>query len=138
MVDKDTVIAKISVLKKHLERLRKIGAHTKTAFLNSEDLQQLAAFNLQTAIQNCIDIGSHIFSELDVGSPGTYSEIFYELVQKKIITRNMSEKLIQMVGLRNRIAHDYEDVSNAKIYLILKNNLSDFELFIKQIIKLLK
>lgn len=138
MVDKDTVIAKISVLKKHIERLRQIGTHTKTAFLNSEDLQQLAAFNLQTAVQNCIDIGSHIFSELDVGSPGTYSEIFYELVERKIITRGMSEKLIQMIGLRNRIAHDYEDVSNAKIFAVLKNNLSDFELFIKQIVKLLK
>lgn len=138
MVDKDTVVAKISVLKKHLEKLRRISKYPKAIFLDSEDLQQLAAFNLQTAIQNCIDIGGHVFSELDIGTPGTYSEIFYELVDRKIITRSMSEKLIQMIGLRNRIAHDYEDVSNEKIYLILKNNLSDFELFIKQIIKLLK
>ncbi len=138
MVDKDTVIAKISVLKKHVARLRKIGAHTKAAFLNSEDLQQLAAFNLQTAIQNCIDIGSHVFAELDIGSPGTYNEIFYELAERKIITRAMLGKLIQMVGLRNRIAHDYEDISSDVMYSILKKNLSDFELFIKQLIKLLK
>lgn len=138
MVDQDTVVAKISVLKKHIERMRKISKYPKSAFLESEDLQQLAAFNLQTAIQNCIDIGSHVFAELDIGSPGTYNEIFYELAERKIITKAMLEKLIQMVGLRNRIAHDYEDISNAKIYAILKNNLSDFELFIKQIVKLLK
>jgi uncharacterized protein YutE (UPF0331/DUF86 family) len=138
MVDKDTVIEKISVLKKHLARLRQIGKYPKSAFLNSEDLQQLAAFNLQTAVQNCIDVGSHIFSELDLGTPGTYNEIFYVLVERKVITKPMLAKLVQMIGLRNRIAHDYEDISNDKIYSILKRNLSDFELFIKQIVKYLK
>jgi len=135
MVDRDTIIEKISALKKHLKRLKEIGSHQQSIFLENCDLQQLAAFNLQTAIQNCIDIGGHIYAGLDVGAPGTYNEIFYELLDRKIITKAMLEKLIQMIGLRNRIAHDYEDVSNEKIYSILKHDLGDFELFIKQIVK---
>lgn len=138
MVDKDTIIEKISVLKKHLKRLKEIGSRQRSIFLESCDLQQLAAFNLQTAIQNCIDIGGHIYAELDIGAPGTYNEIFYALSERKIISKTMLEKLIRMIGLRNRIAHDYEDVSNEKIYSILKQDLGDFELFIKQIIKYLK
>lgn len=81
-----------------------MGRFPRSVFMTSEDLQQLTAFNLQTAIQNCIDIGSHIYAELDIGAPANYSEIFYELKDRKVISRKMLEKVIQMIGLRNRIA----------------------------------
>lgn len=47
----------------------------------------------------------------------------------------MLEKMIQMIGLRNRIVHDYEDTSQAIMHSILKKDLKDFKLFIKQIVK---
>lgn len=138
MVDKDTVVEKITALKRHVMRLRWIVKHPKGVFLGSVDLQEVASFNLMIAVQLCIDIGNHIYAELDVGTPSTYSEIFYELAERKIISRLMLERLIRMIGLRNRIAHDYEDVSQEKIYSILKGHLKDFDLFIRQIVRYAK
>lgn len=138
MVDKDTILEKLTALKKHIKKLREIGKISESVFLGDEDIQQLAAFNLQTAIQNCVDIGSHIYAEFDNGTPGTYNEVFYGLADRKIISKPMLEKLVRMVGLRNRIAHDYGDVDQKKIRAIVKNDVGDFELFIKQIIKFAK
>lgn len=135
MVDRDTVIEKIKALKKHVKRLEEIGRYPVAIFVENADLQQLAAFNLQIAIQNCIDIGSHLYAEFDVGAPSNYREVFYELADKKIISKAMLEKMIQMIGLRNRIVHDYEDTSQAIMHSILKKDLKDFKLFIKQVVK---
>lgn len=135
MVDRDVITEKLTSLRRHLKRLRELSRFPKSVFLKNEDVQQLTAFNLQAAIQNCIDIGSHLYAGLDIGAPGTYSEIFYELAEKKVITHKLLQKVIQMIGLRKKIAHDYEDVKQEKIFDILKQDLKDFELFIKQIVK---
>ncbi|GAG51554.1 unnamed protein product, partial [marine sediment metagenome] len=44
-----------------------------------------------------------------------------------------AERLRLMAGYRNRLVHFYHDVNDNELYLILKNNLSDMENFVKEI-----
>lgn len=134
MVDREVVLAKISALKRHLERLKGIARIKEHTYLDSLDAQDIAIHNLQMAIQKCIDIGNHFFSEWDIGAPASYSEVFDEMQKRKIISRAMFGKLIKMTGLRNRIVHEYEDIDHKKIYALIKHNLRDFNSFLKQII----
>lgn len=134
MVDRDVILSKVSAIKKHLGRIKKITKLSKSEFLKDSDMQDITSLKLQIAIQACIDIGNHIYSEMDIGVPGSYSEIFYELGDKGIINTKISETMIKMVGLRNRIVHGYEDINSEIIYDIIKNHLSSFDKFIKQII----
>jgi len=41
----------------------------------------------------------------------------------------------KMIGMRNRIVHDYDRISNEILYMILQNNLNDFNIFIEDITK---
>lgn len=41
----------------------------------------------------------------------------------------------KMIGTRNRIVHDYDKLSNEILYVIATERLSDFDLFINDIIK---
>ncbi len=44
----------------------------------------------------------------------------------------------KMAGYRNRLTHFYLQVSPKEIYQIIKDNLEDFEVFMKHIKRLLK
>lgn len=135
MVDRDIVTSKMDAIKRHLERLNGIARVKRRVFLESADAQDIAVFNLQMAIQKCIDIGNHFFSEWDIGAPSSYGEVFDELRRRKVISRPMADKLIRMVGLRNRIAHEYEDIDHGKIYEFIAKNLGDFNAYLRQIAK---
>lgn len=133
MVDREVIVAKAGALKRHLERLRGIGRMKRHIYLENLDAQDIAVHNLQMAIQKCIDIGNHFFSEWDIGAPASYAEVFDEMRRRKIITRAMTDRMIKMAGLRNRIVHEYEEIDHGKIFSFIKHDLRDFEVFLKAV-----
>lgn len=79
MVDRDLILAKASSMKSHLNRVIKKRNIDLETFLKDIDCQESILFNLQMAIQNCIDIAAHIISEEGFGVPGSTNEMFYLL-----------------------------------------------------------
>jgi uncharacterized protein YutE (UPF0331/DUF86 family) len=63
--------------------------------------------------------------------PGSQAEIFEALSENKIIPKQLSRKMIQMVGFRNRIIHEYEKVDLRIVYDVWRKNLGDIERFCK-------
>ena len=61
MVDRDLIISKAGLVKKHTDRVEKKRGDDLNTFLGDQDLQDIISFNLHTAIQNCIDF-ERIFS----------------------------------------------------------------------------
>ncbi|TFF97906.1 MAG: DUF86 domain-containing protein [Promethearchaeota archaeon] len=59
--------------------------------------------------------------------------MFIDLAKIDIIDDELKEKLIKMTKFRNLIGHLYMEINNEIIYDILQENLSDFNLFKKQI-----
>lgn len=83
MVDRDLILAKASSVKRHMSRIEeKLGTDLQT-FLKDIDRQESILFNLQMAIQNCIDIAAHIISEEGYGVPGSTGEMFSLLGEKE-------------------------------------------------------
>lgn len=66
--------------------------------------------------------------------PGSQAAIFELLAQNKIITQQLSKKMIKMAGFRNRIVHEYEKIDLRIVYEIWRKNLGDIERFCKAII----
>ena len=138
MVNKSVVLRKISHIRHALSRIKaksKIGLDT---FNNDIDSQDIVLYNLQIAIQACIDIGTHIISDEGWGIAGSFSEVFYILHDNGVINTNLTEKMISMTGLRNILIHEYEDINLVIIYNILQTNLKDIEKFIIAILEYFK
>lgn len=138
MVDKSVVYRILSSLNDslaHLESKRNVSFET---YRKDKDIQAIVERKLEISIQACIDIGNHIVSQGNLGSPSDYGEIFLILSEKGIISPAQADKLVKMSGFRNVLIHEYRDILIEKVYDILQNRLSDFYEFAQSSIKYLE
>lgn len=135
MVDKDLIMAKASSVNRHYKRISEKATVGLEMFKADLDRQESILFNLQMAIQNCIDIAAHIVSEEGYGVPGSSNEMFYLLEENSLIDRALTEKMVKAVGLRNLIVHEYTRIDLDQIFHIAQKELGDLEDFIKRILE---
>ena len=135
MTDKDIILAKAGSIKKYLNRIKNVSAITLQVFLGDINTQDIILFNIQLAVQNCIDIAAHIVSEEDMGVPGSANEMFYLLEENKYINNLLTEKMVKAVGFRNLIVHEYGKLDLKRAYDISQNDITDLDDFLKAIIK---
>ncbi len=135
MADKDIVLAKTSAVKKHLKRVEKLAGTSLADFLGDRDVQDIVLFNIQLAVQNCIDIAAHIISEDGLGVSGSTNEMFYCLEENGYIDSQLTEKMVKAVGLRNLIVHEYGKLDLKRVHHILQEDLTDLDMFLKTIIQ---
>jgi uncharacterized protein YutE (UPF0331/DUF86 family) len=79
MIDKNLILSKAGRVDDHLRRIREKRSVTVDEFLRDLDRQESILFNLQMAIQSCIDIAAHIISDEELGVAGSTNEMFYIL-----------------------------------------------------------
>lgn len=138
MVDKSVVYRILGSLNDslaHLESKRNVSFET---YRKDKDIQAIVERKLEISIQACIDIGNHIVSQGNLGSPSDYGEIFLILSEKGIISPEQAGKLVKMSGFRNVLIHEYRDILIEKVYDILQSRLSDFYEFAQSSIKYLE
>ncbi|MDA8140355.1 MAG: hypothetical protein M0036_17035 [Desulfobacteraceae bacterium] len=63
MVDLEIIRAKASTVRKHLRRIALKTPDQLEIFIRDVDQQDIILFNIQMAIQNCIDMAAHIISD---------------------------------------------------------------------------
>lgn len=127
---------KISAVKKYLKILERYKKYSQKEIVENIDIKGALERYLYLAVQSAIDLAEAVIAYKDFRKPATMSEIFYILNEEEVIPSNLTNKLSKMVGFRNIITHDYEDIDYAIVYTILHRGLKDIENFIKIISKL--
>ena len=130
MVDTDLILAKAGSVKRHLNRVVEKGNTDLETFLGDIDRQESILFNLQMAVQNCIDIAAHIISEEGLGVPGSNNEMFYLLEENGYLSSKVTEKMVKAVGFRNLIVHEYGKVELRQVFEIAKKDTKDLHEYI--------
>ncbi len=130
MVDTYLILAKASSVKRHLNRVVEKGNTDLETFLADIDRQESILFNLQMAVQNCIDIAAHIISEDGLGVPGSNNEMFYLLEENGYLSSKVTEKMVKAVGFRNLIVHEYGKVELRQVFEIAKKDTKDLHEYI--------
>lgn len=133
MVDKKIVLKHLDELESCVRQLSKHKNCTARRLLSDFDLRWAVERGLQLAIQNVLDISSHIL--VDVGANGLddYTAVIDQMGVKKIIPEKFAKKIRGMAGLRNVLVHDYVDIDTDKLHDLLGNGLGDFKSFAKYI-----
>jgi len=83
--------------------------------------------------QATIDFAEALISYLNLRTPSTYGEIFEILGEQKLISKEMVLKMKKMTGFRNILAHAYGEINIDIMLDVLKKDIFDFSLFIKEI-----
>jgi uncharacterized protein YutE (UPF0331/DUF86 family) len=133
LVDHDLILAKSASVKKRLDRINEKRQIEKSLFLEDLDCQEIILFNLQMAIQECVDIASHIISEEGWGVPGSTNEMFYLLEENDYLDRDLTEKMVKCVGFRNILVHEYTRIELDLVHEIAEKDIHDLEHYLKAI-----
>lgn len=86
---------------------------------------------LHLSAECVIDIGSHIVSDQELGSPGSYREIFEMMAEAGIIELQLAEKMQSFASMRNILVHDYMRINHGITYDAIKNELIWVDKFIE-------
>ena len=88
---------------------------------------------VEFAIEQILDICSHINAGLRLGVPDTEDDILKNLEVKKIFNKPIIELISEMKKFRNILVHKYGDIDDAKAYSDIKKGLKDFETVITEL-----
>lgn len=135
MIDKSLIVAKAEKVDAHLRRIKVKRSVTVEEFLGDQDRQESVLFNLQMAIQSCVDIAAHVISDEDLGVAGSTNEMFYMLEENGYLTRELTEKMVVAVGFRNLVVHEYGKIDLTKIYQIANQGIGDLEEYLRAVMK---
>ena len=115
---------------KYINRVRQKANIELAKFKRDLDCQDIVVFNLQKAIQSCIDIAAHVVADEGLGQPTGLADLFDLLGEHQIISSDLARQLRKAAGLRNIIVHEYVRLDLSLIYRIAKEDLTDFEALI--------
>lgn len=133
MVDKDILWSKISSMQMHVDRVKAKRDVDLSQFLQDIDRQESMLFNLQMAVQNCIDLAAHIVAEEGLGVAGSTNELFYLLEEQGHIGQELTEKMIRAVGFRNLIVHEYGKLDLEVVFRVSHEDVEDLERFCREL-----
>jgi uncharacterized protein YutE (UPF0331/DUF86 family) len=105
--------------------------------LEEMKMQYCVAFLLEQIVNECINLGNHVISTLDLELPETYAEIFENLRRGKIISEATSNEMKYFVRIRNLIVHRYGRITiNDMVEAV--NKIEVIKTFLSEVITSLK
>lgn len=97
---------------------------------------------LHLSVESCLNIGNRLISlyqfKKPIDTPETFADIFIQLRKLGAIEGSFCDRLVKLAKLRNGLVHLYWEINRDMIYEIIRDNLEDFKLFEKSIVKFLK
>jgi uncharacterized protein YutE (UPF0331/DUF86 family) len=126
---------KISQVKKYLKILERYKKYSVAEIKNDVDVRGMVERYAFLAVQATIDLAETAVAYKHSRKPTTMTETFYILDEEGIIDKKLSEKMVNMVGFRNIITHNYEEVNYDIVYDVVHKGVLDIKKFLTVIRK---
>jgi uncharacterized protein YutE (UPF0331/DUF86 family) len=134
VVEPETLASIVGNLRGYLRKLHILTALPKNVFLQDFTNVESAKHLLQVSIECCLDMAHHIVADEGYRTPADYYDTFMVLHENGILPQAFMPTLRKMVSFRNRVVHLYWEVDDETVYQILREDLGDFETFLKYIL----
>lgn len=133
MIDPVLVTRKINLIAKDVQALLPYSRLTLKDYLAEPVNEVIAERYLERIIGRMIDINYHLVTELGSPPPRDYFDSFTELGKLGVLPVEFSKSIAQAAGLRNRIAHEYDEIDEEKVHEALPGALRDIPLYIEAV-----
>jgi len=121
----DVVAQKITSIQRCIGRAREERQLAGHGFAADYSRQDAAILNITRACEQAIDLANFIIKRKKLGIPPRSRESFVSLAEAGIIPNDLSDSLQRMVGFRNLVVHDYQNINIAIVENVLKQGLDD-------------
>lgn len=136
MINKQFIEERLILIDSFLKELHKLSTLDKDSFLSDKRNTAAGESFLRRTLEAIFDIGRHILAKTGYTEMATeYKSIARGLKEVGVVDEELSKKLTQMAGYRNRLVHLYNLVSDEELYTVICSNLKDIEDFISAIKK---
>lgn len=122
-VDQLLVSRKIALILGDLKELERLGDVPRDEFLANRTHQLVAERLLEVMIGRMIDINYHLITERDGLPPKDFYESFTKLAPLDILPPELASAMAPAAGLRNRLAHEYNEMDYGKLYEAISDAL---------------
>ena len=92
---------------------------------------------LHLATETVLDIANLLNAEYKFRPAESSKDSIIILGEEGVLAKKFAEKLSSMAGFRNILVHDYMKIDYSIVLDVLKNSLSDFNRFAKEVAKFL-
>ncbi|HHW13822.1 MAG TPA: DUF86 domain-containing protein [Firmicutes bacterium] len=134
MINRRLVEGRLVLLHGYLNKLERLARCSRTAFLTDDVKAGAAESYLRRALEAVFDLGRHLLVKQGaVELAAEYKGIARGLGAQGIVGPELTEKLVQMAGYRNRMVHLYHLVSDEELYRIITHDLGDLREVARQI-----
>ena len=110
-MNKEVISAKLESLRRCVQRIKDKTPSSADVLAGDNDLQDIISFNLERAVQICVDLASHIIAQSDVPAPGSMGESFEQLRKLNLISDALAARMKKAVGFRNVVVHAYQEIN---------------------------
>ncbi|MEA3397845.1 MAG: DUF86 domain-containing protein [Chloroflexota bacterium] len=127
----DIVASRLKLLAEYVDELHgyQIQAISFHTYQDNKMLRRAVERALQVAMEVCLDIGRRIIAVEGFRYPETNQDVFRILAEEGVLPADLLPTLLEMARFRNLIVHDYARIDDARVYVILKKRLGDFDAF---------
>jgi uncharacterized protein YutE (UPF0331/DUF86 family) len=110
------VLAKLTTLREHVDRMERRRPPDLDILRDDLDRQDALALSLLVALQEAADIALHIASDEGWGVAASYAESFDLLARRHVIAPELARRMTAIAALRNRIAHGYGTIDVERLW----------------------
>jgi uncharacterized protein YutE (UPF0331/DUF86 family) len=133
MIDTELVTRKMLLVIKDVDALRGLADMTQDMFLGSSINAVLAERYIERAVGRMIDINYHILTESGQAPPPDYYQSFTQLSTMGVYPTDFGQRIAACAGLRNRIAHEYDNIDPQKLFEAVRQAVSDVPEYLRQV-----
>ena len=129
---------RISEIQENLEKIGKYAGLPDKEFWADERNIYTIKHLLLEAIEATGSICLHLAAKKLKKGIERFGECFEELQKGGIISRSLYKELKSMIDFRNMLVHRYWEIDDKKVLKYAREDVNDFEKFIKGVVKYLK
>ena len=107
---------KIEEIEKYLEEFLEINSLTFEEYLNDFKIRAACERYFEKIIEAVVDLAFIFIKWKDLQYPEDDKNTFEILFNEKIISENLSKKLIEAKGMRNILAHEYGKTDDELVF----------------------
>ena len=136
-IQKTTIKNLLNQLGEYFYFIENMNIGSEKELLGNHDIQHLLERRLHIAIEISIDIAAHLAESHRLPGRETAKSVFEILGKRKIISKNIAEKMQKAIGFRNILVHEYGKIDHSQIFRDYKEDLNDLHQFAREVVKFL-
>jgi uncharacterized protein YutE (UPF0331/DUF86 family) len=127
---------KIKLLEEDLAKLKDYREISLDEYSKNQETQLVVERLLEKITGRLIDLNYHILKEEYGTMPEDYYSSFIEIGKNKVVSEEFAKEIAKSVGLRNALAHEYEEINQKMVFESINTALIQVPKYLQNIMKL--